>query len=269
MLIVLYLASSLSSVLFFGNDESAIKVTNTGHRGAAGLAPENTLIAIRKGISLGVDRVEIDLQQTSDGVVVVMHDETVNRTTKGEGLVKEMTFVEIKKLDAGSCFSPEFKGEKIPSLEEVLQTVKGQCDLVIEIKKGNDYYPYIIEHTLALIKKYEATEWCIIHSFNLNALIEVHRQMPELRMHRLFVAKFRGLPLIYDGSFGVLEIEKYPYIEEYSIMFPFANKGIIDQLHEQGKKVNVWTVDDKKQINRLINLGVDGIITDRPDLMSE
>ena len=269
LLIILYLASTLSPVMFFGKENTSKKVIVTGHRGAAGLAPENTLSAIRKGISLGVDRIEIDVQQTLDGVVIVMHDETVDRTTNGSGAVKQLTYEAIKQLDADEKFDPEFKGEKVPSLEEALQTVNGQCDLVIEIKKGNDYYPEIIEHTIALIKKYDATEWCIVHSFNLNALIEVHQQLPELRLHRLFVAKLRGLPLIYNDSFDVLSVEKYPYIEEYSIMYLFANQNIIKQLHQHGKKVNVWTVDDKKHINRLINLGVDGIITDRPDLMVE
>lgn len=269
LFIVVYLASALSSVLFFGEDEASNKVIITGHRGAAGLAPENTLAAIRKGISFNVDRIEIDVQQTADGVVVVRHDETLNRTTNGKGLIKDRTFLEIKKLDAGSSFSSEYKGEKIPSLEEVLQTVNGRCDLVIEIKKGNDFYPNIVENTIELIEKYNAQDWCIMHSFNIDALVHAHKLMPELRLHRLFVVKLRGLPLIYDGSIDVLNIEKHPFIEEYSIMYNFANQGIIDQLHKHGKRVNVWTVDDKKHINRLINLGVDGIITDRPDLFNE
>jgi len=267
LFIVVYLASALSSVLFFGKDEASGIVTITGHRGAAGLAPENTLVAIRKGISFNVDRIEIDVQQTADGVVVVRHDETLDRTTNGEGLIKDKTFLEVKNLDAGRSYSSEYKGEKIPSLEEALQTVNGQCDLIIEIKKGNDFYPNIVENTIELIKKYNARDWCIIHSFNIDVLVRANQLMPDLRLHRLWVYKFRGLPLIYDGSFNSMDIDKYSFIEEYSIMYNFANQGIINQLHKHGKKVNVWTVDDKKHINRLINLGVDGIITDRPDLM--
>ena len=269
LFIVVYLASALSSVLFFGKDQASRKVTITGHRGAAGLAPENTLASIRKAISFNVDRIEIDVQQTADGVVVVRHDETLDRTTDGKGLIKDKTFSEVKELDAGSSFSSAFKGEKIPSLEEALQTVNGQCDLVIEIKKGDDYYPNIVENTIELIKKYNARDWCIIHSFNIDVLVRANQLMPDLRLHRLWVYKFRGLPLIYDGSFEWMDIEKHPYLEEYSIMYSFANQGIINQLHEHGKKVNVWTVDDKKHINRLINLGVDGIITDRPDLIND
>ena len=269
LFIVVYLASALSSVLFFGNDEASRKVTITGHRGAAGLAPENTLAAIRKGISVNVDRIEIDVQQTADRVVVVRHDETLDRTTNGQGLIKDKIFLEIKELDAGSSFSSEYKGEKIPSLEEAFQTVNGKCDLVIEIKKGNDFYPNIVENVIDLIKKYNARDWCIMHSFNIDVLVRANELMPDLRLHRLWVYKFRGLPLIYDGSFNSMDIEKYPFIEEYSIMYNFANQGIISQLHKRGKKVNVWTVDDKKHINRLINLGVDGIITDRPDLFNE
>ena len=253
----IYLASALSPALFFGNDKASRKVTVTGHRGAAGLAPENTLVAIRKGISLNVDRIEIDVQQTADGVVVVRHDETLDRTTNGKGLIKEQTFLEIRKLDAGSSFSSAFKGEKIPSLEEALQIVNGQCDLVIEIKKGNDFYPNIVEHTIELINKYNARGWCIMHSFNIDVLVRANQLMPDLRLHRLWVYKFRGLPLIYDGSFNSLNIDKYPFLGEYSIMYNFANKGIINQLHKHGKMLNGWKVDHKKQINRLINLGVD------------
>ena len=267
LFIVIYLFSALSPVFFFGKDEASRKVIITGHRGAAGLAPENTLAAIRKGISFNVDRIEIDVQQTADGVVVVRHDETLNRTTNGNGLVKDKTYLEIKKLDAGSSFSSAYQGEEIPSLEEVLKTVNGQCDLIIEIKKGNEFYPNIVENTIALINKYNARDWCIIHSFNINVLIRANHLIPGLRLHRLWVYKFRGLPLIYDGSIDALNLDKYPFIEEYSIMYNFANQGIINQLHKHGKKVNVWTVDDKKHIYRLINLGVDGIITDRPDLM--
>ena len=104
LFIIIYLASALSPVFFFGKDEASRKVIITGHRGAAGLAPENTLAAIRKGISFNVDRIEIDVQQTADGVVVVRHDETLNRTTNGIGLVKDKTYLEIKKIGCWQQF---------------------------------------------------------------------------------------------------------------------------------------------------------------------
>ena len=269
LILVGYYSWILLSPALFSKSTSANnrEVTITGHRGAAGYAPENTLASIQKALELGVDRIEIDIHQSKDDVVVVLHDESVDRTTDGKGIIAEMTFDEIRQLDAGEYFSAKFKGEKIPSLEEVLLLVNGQCDLLIEFKNGNDHYPQIEEHVIELLKKYNAVDWCIVHSFNTKVLVRLHQKIPSLRLHKLFIVQFRYTPLYFDLGFEKFDPLEYPYIEEYSINEYFGNIEIIDRLQKMGKKVNIWTLNDPKTINAYKNLGVDGIISDYPDLI--
>lgn len=260
----------LSPALFSKSTiHSERKVTVTGHCGAAGYAPENTLASIQKAIELGVDRIEIDIHQSKDSIVVVLHDESVDRTTDGRGIIAEMTYNEIRQLDAGLFFSPEFKGEKIPSFEEVLQLVNGQCDLVIEFKNGNDHYPNIEEHVIELLRKYNAVDWCIVHSFNTNVLVRLHHKIPSLRLHKLFIVQFRYTPFYFDLGFERFDPLEHPYIEEYSINEYFGNTKIIRDLQGLGKKVNIWTLNDVDRIEAYKNLGVDGIISDYPDLIQQ
>jgi glycerophosphoryl diester phosphodiesterase len=243
------------------------KITITGHRGAAGYAPENTLASFKKALALNVDRIELDIHQSKDGMIVVIHDESVDRTSDGNGLISELSFDEIRKLDVGSSFSKEFKGEKIPSLEEVIQLINGQCDLLIEFKNGNDHYPGIEEKVIALIHKYDAVDWCIVHSFNTKVLIRINQKIPALRLHKLFIIQLRFTPLYYSLELENYDPKDYPFIEEYSFHQFFGNQNIINKLHQMGKKVNIWTLDDPKRMQAYRNLGIDGIITDYPDLI--
>lgn len=270
VLLIYYSWLHLSPALFSNStNTSDNKITITGHRGAAGYAPENTLASVQKALDLGVDRIEIDVHQSKDSVVVVLHDESVNRTTNGEGIIAEMNYNEIRQLDAGSYFDQKFNREKIPSLEEVFQLVNGKCDLLIEFKNGNDHYPRIEEHVIELIQKYEALDWCIVHSFNTKVLVRMHHKLPSLRLHKLFIVQFRFTPIYYDLSFENFDPNDYPYIEEYSINEYFANREIIGRLQGMGKKVNVWTLNDPKKIEAYKSLGIDGIISDYPDLIQQ
>jgi len=143
----IYLLLMLSPVLYSGEnnlkDTSLEKTTITGHRGAAGLAPENTLSSVKKALELKVDRIEVDVRQTKDKVVVCMHDKTIGRTTSGDGDVSEFTFSELKKYDAGIGFSEKFRKEKVPNLDDVFELIDGKASLVIEIKDGDELYPGI------------------------------------------------------------------------------------------------------------------------------
>jgi glycerophosphoryl diester phosphodiesterase len=116
-----------------------------GHRGAAGLAPENTLASIEKALSLGVDRIEIDIHQTKDNVLVVIHDETLERTTNGKGKIKDLTYREILKYSAGAKFSPACENEKVPTLAEVLDLIDGKSQLLIELKKATAITPELLK----------------------------------------------------------------------------------------------------------------------------
>lgn len=267
VLVGYYIWLLLSPAVFFNSEKSSKKVIVTGHRGAAGYAPENTLASIQKAIDLGVDRIEIDIHQSKDSVIVVIHDDTVDRTTNGSGKVNELSYEELKKLDAGSFFSNEFSEEKIPTLEEVLQLVKGQKDLLIEFKYGNETYPGIEEAVLELLDKHQAVNWCIVHSFRTSVLESLHHLKPQLRLQKLFILQLRFTPFYYDTGFNSFDPNDYPYIQEYSLNEYFGNKEIIYRLQAMGKKVNVWTPNKTHRIDAYKALGIDGIITDYPDLI--
>ena len=267
ILVATYLWLLISPAITGISSSTDNKVITTGHRGAAGYAPENTLASVQKAIDLGVQRIEIDIQQTKDSVVVVIHDDSVDRTTNGKGNVADFTFEELQLLDAGSYFNSAFKNERIPSLEEVIRLVNGKTDLIIEFKYGNDVYPKIEENVIYLIEKYNALDWCIVHSFNTGILEKMHARRPELRLHKLFVAQLRFSPFYYDTRLSLFDPEDYPYIEEYSINEYFANSAILNKLQSMGKKVNVWTVNTPKRIQGFKAMGVDGIISDYPDLI--
>lgn len=233
------------------------QITVTGHRGAAGYAPENTLASIKMALEMKADRIEIDVQQTADEVVILMHDKTINRTTNLKGKVKKLTYKQLQEADAGSKFSSTFKGEKIPTLEEAMQLIAGKAYFVIEIKAGNEYYPKIEQHVVELIQKYKAHNWCIVHSFNDAALAEVHRLDKDIVLHKLFIRN--------SGK----NLTKWEYATEFSIYEKFASARFIENVHKIGKKVNVWTVNDTAKMQELMGMKVDGIITNYPDLAKQ
>jgi glycerophosphoryl diester phosphodiesterase len=267
LLIFGYMLLSLSP-LFMINNKTMSKNQHiiVGHRGAGGLAPENTLAAIKVGLDNKVDRIEIDVHQSKDGRIVVMHDETLDRTTNGKGLIKDKTWDEISKLDAGYKFSPDFKDVPVPLLEDVIKFIDGRADLIIEIKGGSEYYAGIEQNVVDIIRENNAMDWCLVHSFYTGILEKLHQIAPELVLHKLFVVKFPFLPiLLVDRGLEYYNFRKHTYISEYSLFYRFANRRIIWKLHKSGKRVNVWTVDDPKNANKLLKLGVDGIITNYPD----
>src|SRR5690554_851116 len=136
------------------------------HRGASGIAPENTLTAFQKAIEIGVDRIEMDLRQTIDGEVVVIHDKTIVRTTNGWGSVRKMSLKKLKSYSAGSWFNPDFIDEKVPTFREVLELVQGKTQLLLEVKDGSPYHQGIEKNIIELVNEYKANEWCIVQSFN-------------------------------------------------------------------------------------------------------
>jgi glycerophosphoryl diester phosphodiesterase len=239
----------------------------TGHRGAAGLAPENTLVSVRKALELGVHRVEVDVQQTKDDVVICMHDRTLDRTTDMHGQIREGTWDELRVAKANVGFEQSHPDEGIPTLEEVMQAVNGLCELVIEIKDGNSYYPGIEDRVVELIKQFKAEKWALVHSFNDEALLHIHGKHPEIRLQKLFVLKMPWLPVMLDFRLHLVGLSDYSYVEAFAVHRTFITKSIIEKAHAMGKKVHVWTVNDREMMETLVDMGVDGIITDRPDIM--
>jgi glycerophosphoryl diester phosphodiesterase len=270
LLFVLYILSSLSPIFYSTPAEmNSYKYTITGHRGAGALAPENTLSAIKEGLKYNVDRIEVDVHQTKDGKVVIIHDKTIDRTTNGSGAIKDYTYDELMKFDAGSWFSEKYKGEKIPLLEEAVELIDGRAVFVIEMKEGDEIYPGIVENVVNLIRKHDATDWCVVHSFRTKILEQIHEMEPRIELHKLFIGKLSLLPVFISAGFipEYYNFEKHPYITEYSLNYQFANRSIINTIHKMDKKVNVWTIDDKVKFLKLKNLGIDGFITNSPNVI--
>ena len=216
----------------------------TAHRGSSRMAPENTMAAIRTAMDEMADYSEIDVQTTADGIVVVCHDLNLKRVAGA------MTFSQLEQLDVGSQFSPEFAGERIPTLEEVLEECKGRMKLNIELKNiGDD--TSLPEQVAALIREYDMEEQCVITSVKLKYLQRIKEFDPELKTGYILAAAY--------GRY--YESEDFDFI---SIRSSFVNRRLVEAVHEDGKAVHVWTVNSKTEMEQMKLLGVDNIITDYP-----
>lgn len=220
------------------------------HRGASGYEPENTLISFRKALELGADGAEFDVHLSKDGKVVVIHDSLVNRTTNGKGFVSRKTLQELQELDAGN-------GEKIPTLQEVLDLIKKKMQVHIELKGKNTASPVaaIIEEYVKR-KKWEYSDF-FVSSFNHAELSAFKKLLPQVKIGALII----GIKIQLDTYKKKLDA--------YSVnmLYKFARKSVIEEAHEKGLKVFVYTVNNVREMKRMKELGVDGIFTNYPDRM--
>ncbi len=255
----------LLAVLLISTSTMAQKLSVTAHRGASGYAPENTLSAVRKALEIGVDRIEVDVQQTSDGVVICLHDKTLDRTTDSKGKVKRKTWAELQQVKAFGKFQTEFPNEPVPSLEQVFELMDGTTEFVIEIKAGRSTYPGIEDNVVALIRKYKAEKWALVHSFNDRVLEYISDHHPEIRLQKLFVSKPNWLPLMLDFSLHYGALRDYQYVEAFGVSLSGTTKHVVEKAHRMGKMVHVWTVNEEQDMSAMIALGVDGLISNYPD----
>lgn len=235
--------------------------TLIAHRGGSLEAPENTMAAFRRSIKLGVKYVELDVQLSKDGRLMVIHDETLDRTTDGSGPVREHTFDELRKLDAGSKFNHKFAGEKIPTLREVLELCAGQgAGVVIEIKSP-ELNQGVEQKVVSLVGEMRVkgaeNVWCI--SFN-------HASIRKMR------ALDATLPLGYLYSPDMLQFAQPD--DNIQAFCPFyltalQNPDQVAHAHEMGKLVFVWTVNQAEEMLRVAAANIDGMVSDRPSLMLE
>ena len=232
------------------------------HKGASGYAPENTLIAIKKAIEMKVEGIEIDIQLTRDGRIVLMHDWKVDRTTTGRGYVYELDFDYIRTLDAGQWFTKDFIGEVVPTLEEVLDILPQDMMLNIEIKDTARHHSKIEEKLLEVLKKYpDKFENIIVSSFHHDKIKKLQELEPKLKLALLTNSEFIEIEK-YLSTNGVSSYSYHPEINH-------VLKEDIEKLHAKGVKIFVWTVNKEEDLNYLVKLGVDGVISDYPDLMKE
>ncbi|MDB5263030.1 MAG: hypothetical protein JWQ14_2311 [Adhaeribacter sp.] len=237
-------------------------VSLIAHRGASDGAPENTLAAVKKALQSKAAVIEIDVHQTKDAEVVLMHDVSVNRTTNGHGQIAHLTLTEIKKLDAGLWFDSVYRQERVPTLAETLQLVKGRKKLLIEIKKGRDeFYPGLEDKVLAIIQEHKARDWCIIQSFYDPVLEKIWNSEYAVPTHKLIVGKVPLIPLYFDHRLRWGNFDKYDRAIAINANQYFTTRGFVKELHNSGFKTYPWTVDNPEAINRLLSIGADGIIT--------
>lgn len=237
------------------SEELLIETEITAHRGSSRTAPENTIPAIEAAVEEMADSVEIDVQMTADGVVVLGHDASLKRVAGVNRSIASMTFEELEKLDVGSWFSSEYAGTRIPSLSEVLELCSQKTSLNIEIKYvgKNSELP---EKTAEMVREYGMENQCVITSTNVSYLKRVKEALPEIRTGYIISAAYGNFYSSEDVDF-------------ISIRSGFVTSALMQNAHEQGKAVYAWTVNTKSELERLTLLGVDGIITDRPVLARE
>lgn len=227
------------------------RATVTAHRGDSKHAPENTMAAIKLAVDNQADIIEIDVRQTKDGVLVLMHDESLLRTTGVDKLVGEVDYDFVSNLDPGSDFSEEYAGERVPTLRTVLEYGKeNRIFYNIELKP-EDYYAGYVENIVGLIEEYEYEEHCVVASSDQEVLRKVKMLNSDIKTICI-------LHVVY-GNF-----QDMSFVDGYSVRHNFVTKDLVSKIHSFDKEIYVWTVNSETKIKNLLLLDVDSIITDVP-----
>lgn len=227
----------------------------SAHRGSSLMAPENTMAAFTQAVYDMADYVELDVHLTADGVVVVMHDSSLKRTTGFNQNIWQTSYDKIQQLDAGSWFSEEYAGEKVPTLEQVIDEVGQSVKLNIEIKY-NKREQGLAKAVVDIIKRKGIEDRCIVTSSDYSMLTEVKKLDSEISTGYVLSAAY--------GAFYSIS-----YVDVISINYTFVNKALVDAIHKSGKEIYVWTVNSPSIVKSLANMGVDNIITDDPVMARE
>lgn len=254
VIIFLIFANVILQFFFVGIIEQK-SVYPVSHRGAAAVAPENTMSAVMSGVSAGAPYVEIDVRLTADRLFVLMHDSTVDRTTDGEGPVRELEWDYIKGLDAGGWYAWAFKGEQVPALDTVLAYMKGKpSTLVIEVKDPSDR-PGTAEALSSLLRMYGMEEEVVVVSFDGGWVEDFGLQSPETSVGILYVYPFLTPPS-----------EEVKYVSVFWPAF-YLDPSLVWRLRRAGHTVWAWNVSIPFIAEFLTWKGVEGIVTDNPGLL--
>lgn len=245
------------------NLNSINSIIKVAHRGVPSLIPENTIASYKYALSLNIDMLEIDIHRTKDGKLIIMHDPTTERTTLEKGIIKDLTYDELLKYDIGKWKGKEFIGERIPLLQEVLQLIKStNTKLLIEIKHP-DKYPGIEEELLnEILKKEIDIERIIIQSFDKNSVKKVRELNKEIKLGVLISKRHR---LIRNDTLQKIS----EYAQYLNPNYKLLTKRFVKNIHTHGLKILPYTVNNHHNFERMMELGVDGIITDYPQSLIE
>ena len=229
------------------------------HRGASAQAPENTLAAFELAVAQQADAIELDAKLTADGQVVVIHDPTVDRTTGSHGRVKDLTLAQLQSLEAGSFFSEKYRGERIPTLEEVFETLGKRIFINVELTNYNTPRDHLVETVCMLVKRFGLQKSVMFSSFFASNLSKARAYLPDVPRGLL---AFRGFLGAWARSFGFA-------FGRYQALHPNLKDVTpqqVQRVHRLQRRIHVWTVDAAEDMRRLFGWGVDAIFTDDPQL---
>lgn len=249
ILIVIYSESEVSGLPLFSHGYSAKIIA---HRAGAAFAPENTVAALENAISENADMAEIDVQQTCDGVLIAMHDSNLKRTAGLDRSVRDTSYSTVRTLDAGAWYSYQYSGEKVPTLEEMLQTAQNRIGMMIELKADGNVSA-VAEKTIELVDQYHMQSQCMIVSMSLDLLKQVKSLAPEIRT-------------AYITTMLLSDRYDLDSVDAYSVETTFLSAQMLAQAHFQGKEVYAWTPNSERTIKKALRSNADGIITDNPPL---
>lgn len=233
---------------------------NIAHRGFSGRYPENTLLAFEKALEAGAEGIEFDVHLTKDGQLVIIHDELLDRTTDGKGLVTNHTLEELRRLDASAGFKGVYGVNRIPTLEEYFRLIEGREVFTnIELKTGIIWYPGIEEKTLAVIDRFGRRKDTVISSFNHFSILRMKELAPDLACGFLEESRIIA-PAAYCVKHG---------IECWHPLCFDMTEDVVRELKSAGIRINAWMVDRREEMEDMLRKGVDGVITNYPDLFLE
>ena len=227
------------------------------HRGACALAPENTLPSFELALAHSADAIELDTKLSKDEVVMVIHDQSVDRTTNSKGKVSDLTLRELKQLDAGSFFGQEFSGVKIPTLDEVFESVGKQLIVNVELTNYKSKHDLLVEKVAEVVKRHNMEDHVLFSSFLPINLVK----------SKALLSKTPVALLCLPGMLGIFSRSVFGRRYSPQIIHPYltdVNKEYVEKEHKIGRRVHVWTVNNKTDILNLKADGVDGLFTDDP-----
>lgn len=228
-----------------------------GHRGASAYAPMNTIPAFELALRQDADGIELDVHLSADGQLIVLHDFTVDHTTDGSGPAKSMTLAKLKTLDAGYKFGEQFRGTRIPTLDEVFAAVGGKLLINVEIKSETEDTDGVEQVTADCIRRHNLLQSVIVSSFNPLALKRFRAILPEVAIGYLYAPDYSFFPEVMDA---LTHEAIHPYHES-------IDPVLVERATRAGQVINTWTVNDPARAIALRDLGVPGIITDKPDVI--
>ncbi|HLO14605.1 MAG TPA: glycerophosphodiester phosphodiesterase family protein [Anaerolineales bacterium] len=229
------------------------------HRGASAHAPENTLASFESALAQNADAIELDVKLSADGHAIVIHDPTVDRTTGSHGRVKDLSLAQLQSLDAGSFFSEKFRGEKIPTLEEVFKAVGKRTFINVELTNYSTPRDQLVETVCMLVKKFGLQKHVMFSSFFAVNLSKARAYLPGVQRGLL---AFQGLLGLWARSFGFA-------FGRYHALHPYLTDVTpqqVQRVHRLNRRIHVWTVNAAEDMRRLFHWGVDAIFTDDPQL---